>query len=71
MALLILRITPGEMVRWLSGTATHAPDGCAHLEWRPSVLTRVNPASVSIAISVGYVCSPLAKQNPPGDGRSA
>jgi hypothetical protein len=46
MLLLILRTTPGEIVRWPSGTATDPPDGCAHWEWRPFLLPRVNPAAL-------------------------
>ena len=51
MALLILRTTPGLIARWLSGTGTHTPDRCVHLECRPSVLIRVKPASFNRLIT--------------------
>jgi hypothetical protein len=47
MVWLIFRTTPGLIIRWLSGTATHTPEGCAHLLCRPSVLIRAKPAFLS------------------------
>lgn len=57
MALLILRTTPGDMVRWLSGTATQVPFEWVLLEWRPPVLVRVNPAALSRFITVRVASS--------------